>query len=104
MDEIEVEVEPFGGGAGRARRAPLAGSKGPQRRRRAAGVQTFLMRVWTPPTREDGAPQLRGFVERVGSGRRRAVHCDQDAVDFLHDCLAGEPAAGAEEPDPEGSQ
>jgi hypothetical protein len=62
-------------------------------------VQTFLVRVWTPATCEDGPPQLHGFVEHVGSGRRRAVHGDQDAVAFIHDCLAGGPAAGDGEPD-----
>lgn len=57
-------------------------------------MQTFLVRVWTPATREDGPPHLRGFVEHVGSGRRRTFHGDQDAVAFIRDCLTGEPRAG----------
>jgi hypothetical protein len=65
-------------------------------------VQTFLVRVWTPATGEDGPPpQLRGFVEHVGSGRRQAILSDRDAVAFIHDCLAGGTAAGAGEPAPD---
>ena len=57
-------------------------------------MQTFLVRVWTPATSADGTADLRGFVEHVATGRRRAFRSDRDAVAFIQDCLAGLPAAG----------
>ena len=52
-------------------------------------MQTFLVRVWTPATSEEEPPDLRGFVEHVGTGRRRAFQSDRDALAFIRDCLGG---------------
>ena len=39
-----------------------------------AGVETFVIRIWTPAERDDDPERyrLRGLVEHVGSGERDA--------------------------------
>jgi hypothetical protein len=54
-----------------------------------AGMQTFLVRVWTPATGEaGGVPSgIRGVVEHVGSRSGRPFEGEHDLVRFIEDCL-----------------
>ena len=58
-----------------------------------AGVETFVMRVWTPAERADDPERyrLRGFIEHVGSGEREPFRGVGELLAFLEARLEGKP-------------
>lgn len=50
-----------------------------------AGVETFVIRIWTPAERDDDPERyrLRGLVEHVGSGERDAFRGAGELLAFL---------------------
>jgi hypothetical protein len=54
-----------------------------------AGMQTFLVRIWTPAAGEAGGVPagIRGVVEHVGSRSSRPFEGEHDLVRFMQDCL-----------------
>jgi hypothetical protein len=59
-----------------------------------AGVETFVIRVWTPGEQEANPEDvvLRGLAEHVGSAERRAFHGASELLAFLEQRLEHEPA------------
>jgi hypothetical protein len=53
------------------------------------GMQTFLVRVWTPAAGEedDGRLPLSGVVEHVASRRRGTFQGELGLLDFIQGCL-----------------
>jgi len=53
------------------------------------GMQTFLVRVWTPAAGEEDDERLRlsGVVEHVASRRRGTFQGELDLLDFIQGCL-----------------
>jgi hypothetical protein len=53
------------------------------------GMQTFLVRVWTPAAGEedDGRPRLSGMVEHVASRRSETFQGELDLLEFINGCL-----------------
>jgi hypothetical protein len=58
-----------------------------------AGVETFVIRIWTPAERNDDPHRyrLRGLVEHVGSGERDAFRGAGELLAFLESRLEATP-------------
>ncbi len=58
-----------------------------------AGVETFVIRIWTPAERDDDPERyrLRGLVEHVGSAERDAFRCADELLAFLKARLEMQP-------------
>ncbi len=56
-----------------------------------AGVETFVIRIWTPAEQNDDPQRyrLRGFVEHIGSGERDAFRGAGELLAFLELRLDG---------------
>ncbi|MEN3361236.1 MAG: hypothetical protein V7637_5218 [Mycobacteriales bacterium] len=67
-----------------------------------SGVQTFVVRLWTPAAPDGGLPHLNGLVEHVGSGRRETFSGGPEMLEFITDCLREQwprpPSAGVDDP------
>jgi hypothetical protein len=50
-----------------------------------AGVETFVIRVWTPAEQADDPERfrLRGLAEHIGSGEREAFRGARELLAFL---------------------
>jgi hypothetical protein len=53
------------------------------------GMQTFLVRVWTPAAGEedDGRRRFSGLVEHVASRRSETFQGELDLLEFINGCL-----------------
>jgi hypothetical protein len=58
-----------------------------------AGVETFVVRIWTPAAADDDPDRygLRGFVDHVGSGERDAFSSAGELLALLELHVKGKP-------------
>jgi hypothetical protein len=58
-------------------------------------METFIVRVWVPPSPPEGEGVLRGVVEHLGSGQKTTFVDDDELLAFLRR-LEHEPAGARE--------
>jgi hypothetical protein len=58
-----------------------------------AGVETFVIRIWTPAERDDDPDRLRlrGLVQHIGSGEPDAFHGAGELLTLLNERIERKP-------------